>query len=164
METFCKAHILYQSTLGLIGSWLFCIWFFTLVTMLVVSWCKKVKTFISNLPSQCLNFPECTLVFRGKERNIFVFKLLSRSDVLYALSRNLWGFGPFLLVVQQYLFGVAPASINMGIIAIWSRLTDLPPECESRQTLQYCKFYGFMPCGRKTLKKSTNTFMFQSTC
>lgn len=47
--------------------------------------------------------PEGTLVFRGKEKNIFVFKLQSRSDVLYPLSNNLWGVGPFVIVVQQYL-------------------------------------------------------------
>lgn len=70
-------------------------------------------------------------MFRGKEKNIFVFKLQSRSDVLYALSKNLWGVGPFVVVVQQYLFGVAPAAVNMDIIPMWEKLIDLPPECES---------------------------------
>lgn len=72
--------------------------------------------------------PECTLIFRGKENNIFVFLLNSKSDVQYALSKNLWSIGPFLLVVQECLYGVAPASINMDILTMWARLIDLPPE------------------------------------
>lgn len=65
---------------------------------------------------------------KGTEKNIFVFGLQSQMDVQNALQKNLWSYGPFLLIVQEYQYGVAPETVNMDIVTMWARFLNLPPE------------------------------------
>lgn len=65
---------------------------------------------------------------KENERNIFTFGLRAQQEVKAALQRNLWSYGPFLLVVQEYIYGVPPESASMDIVTMWDRLLNLPPE------------------------------------
>lgn len=57
-----------------------------------------------------------------RNRNIFVFGIESQSGVNKALEENIWSFGPFPLVVQEYVYRVAPDSVNMDVITMWDHI------------------------------------------